>query len=159
MKRELEAEKKAAASQHENSETENVVIKDRKIPQEVEANPLLAVRGVYFRCPIISDEILTRDEWKKKIRQFLYDQLNHEEAGLTACLIIHSCNTGIEKIEQCVETICKYLENISNNPGEEKYWKIRMSNRVFQVLLLNEHSKQTKYDPWTLKIVLSIDFR
>lgn len=129
VKRELEAERKAAV---DNQESEKSLVKDRKIPQEVEANPMLAVRGVYFRCPIISDEILTRDEWKNKIRQFLYDQLNHEEPGLTACLIIHSCNTGKEKIDQCVDTMCKYLENIVNNPGEEKYWKIRMSNRVFQ---------------------------
>ncbi|XP_012263399.2 UBX domain-containing protein 6 [Athalia rosae] len=129
VKRELEAERKAAA---EGTSKEEATPKERKIPQEVEANPLLAVRGVYFRCPIISDEVLTRDEWKIKIRQFLYEQLNHEEAGLTACLIIHSCNTGKEKIEQCVETICKYLENIVNNPEEEKYRKVRMSNRVFQ---------------------------
>ncbi|XP_046436214.1 UBX domain-containing protein 6 [Neodiprion fabricii] len=128
VKRELEAERKAAS----NEAKEIALPKEQKIPQEVEANPLLAVRGVYFRCPIISDEILTRDEWKSKIRQFLYEQLNYEEPGLTACLIIHSCNAGKEKVEQCVETMCKYLENIINNPGEEKYWKIRMSNRVFQ---------------------------
>nr|CAD7413734.1 unnamed protein product [Timema cristinae] len=35
-------------------------------------------------------------------------------------------------VEQCVETLCKYLENILHNPGEEKYHRIRQSNRVFQ---------------------------
>lgn len=30
-----------------------------------------------------------------------------------------------------METLCKYLENIINNPTEEKYHKIKMSNRVF----------------------------
>lgn len=31
-----------------------------------------------------------------------------------------------------METLSKYLENIVNNPDEEKYRKIRLSNRIFQ---------------------------
>lgn len=53
--------------------------------------------GVYFRCPMISDEVLTKDEWKVKIKQFLFDQLE-EERGLTACLIIHCCNYNRGKV-------------------------------------------------------------
>lgn len=30
-----------------------------------------------------------------------------------------------------METLCKYLDNIINNPEEEKYQRIRLSNRVF----------------------------
>nr|CAD7461729.1 unnamed protein product [Timema tahoe] len=78
-------------------------------------------------CP----EVLPKDEWHKKIREFLYEQLT-EERGLTAVLVIHTCNKNREKVEQCVETLCKYLENILHNPGEEKYHRIRQSNRVFQ---------------------------
>lgn len=97
---------------------------------------LLAVAGVYFRCPYLSSEILSQDEWKGKIREFLYEQLKGEEAGLTACLIIQNCNTGRERVNNCVETLGKYLENIINNPEVEKYRKIRMHNRIFQVILL-----------------------
>lgn len=89
----------------------------------------LAVQGVYFRCPMISDEILSKKEWRSKIKEFLYDQLA-EERGLTACLIIVNCNTK-DKAEPCIETLKKYLENIIHNPHEEKYHKIRMTNRVF----------------------------
>lgn len=127
VKRELEAEKKAAAS----ISKDNVEPTSPSIPDEVEASPVLAVRGVYFRCPIIGPEILTKEEWKVKIKEFLYEQLG-EERGLTACLIIHSCNKNKEKVQACVETLCKYLENIISNPDEEKYHRIRMSNRVFQ---------------------------
>ncbi|KAG6460569.1 hypothetical protein O3G_MSEX012062 [Manduca sexta] len=123
VKKELENEK-AAASKLETSTSE-----ERK-EVEIDLPRNFAASGVFFKCPIISDEVLPRDEWKKNIKTFLYEQLE-EERGLTACLIIQSCNSNREKIETCVETLCKYLENITNNPDEDKYHKIRMSNRVF----------------------------
>lgn len=81
------------------------------------------------RCPMVSDEILPRHEWKVKIKEFLYDQLEHER-GLTSCLIILNCNTK-EKSSACIETLSKYLQNIIQYPDEEKYRKIRHSNRIF----------------------------
>lgn len=127
VKRELEAERKALEEQRLDDKPE---ISESK--EEIIDNPILAVRGVYFKCPIISDEVLSKDEWRKRIREFLYEQLKDEDAGITACLIIYNCNVGKEKIENCVDTLKKYLENIINNPTEEKYWKIRMGNKVFQ---------------------------
>lgn len=78
---------------------------------------------------MVSEEILPRHEWKGKIKEFLYEQLE-EERGLTACLIILNCNTK-DKANACIETLKKYVENIIQHPDEEKYRKIRMSNRVF----------------------------
>lgn len=78
---------------------------------------------------MINDEILPRTEWKVKIKEFLYEQLEYER-GLTACLIIINCNPK-EKANACVETLKKYIENIIQHPDEEKYRKIRMSNRIF----------------------------
>lgn len=89
VRRELEAEKKEA----ENQRTQ---VHETK-PIQKEASPHLACRGVYFKCPMISGEILTKDEWKIKIKEFLYEQLA-EERGLTACLIIQSCNSNREKV-------------------------------------------------------------
>ncbi|KAM0728706.1 UBX domain-containing protein 6 [Formica fusca] len=131
VKRELELERKA---QQNLQQTENTPLKDEK--DRVEDPSIFAVTDVFFRCPYLSDEILLRDEWKKKIREFLYEEVKGEEAGLTACLIIQNCNTGKEKIESCVETLGKYLDNIINNPDVEKYWKIRMCNRIFQEKVL-----------------------
>uniref|UniRef100_U5EUD8 Putative ubiquitin regulatory protein n=1 Tax=Corethrella appendiculata TaxID=1370023 RepID=U5EUD8_9DIPT len=119
VRRELEAERKAKeVEQHKDEQSEESV-----------EHKEYTVQGVFFRCPLVSDEILPRKDWKVKIKDFLYEQLS-DEKGLTACLIIYNCNTK-EKAEQCVETMIKYLENIQNNPNEEKYKKIRMSNRIF----------------------------
>ena len=72
-----------------------------------------------------------KEEMKAKIREFLYSQLE-QERGLTATLIIHTCNNPKERVETCVETLCKYLDNILQNPSEPKYRKIRKSNKAFQ---------------------------
>lgn len=32
----------------------------------------------------------------------------------------------------CIETLCKYIENIVSNPTEEKFRKIRISNKAYQ---------------------------
>lgn len=78
---------------------------------------------------MISEEVLPCTEWKIKIKEFLYEQLENER-GLTACLIILNCNTK-EKSSACIETLTKYLENIIQHPDDEKYRKIRQSNRIF----------------------------
>lgn len=89
VKRELEAEKQSSKKQD--------VAQEEK-PTDLEASPHLAVNGVYFRCPMVSNEVLAKDEWKIKIKEFLYEQLE-EERGLTACLIIQSCNSNREKVD------------------------------------------------------------
>lgn len=127
VRREMEAEKKAASA----SSSSELSMTKPQAPIELEASPHLAVQGVYFRCPFISDEILSKDEWQPKIREFLFENLEPEK-GLTACLIIHSCNKGREKISNCVTTLQKYLDNIIRNPTDEKYQRIKISNRVFQ---------------------------
>lgn len=119
----MEAEKKLKQGVEDKHETPEVP----KIENPITNN--LAVQGVFFRCPMINDEILPKSEWRIKIKEFLYAQLA-EERGLSACLIIVNCNTK-DKAEPCIETLKKYLENIVNNPNEEKYHKIRMTNRVF----------------------------
>ncbi|XP_043667489.1 UBX domain-containing protein 6 [Vespula pensylvanica] len=132
VKKELELERKARQELEKEATTKLV----EKPKDEAMNNEFLAVVDVYFRCPYISEEILTREEWKKKIREFLYEQLKEEEAGLTSCLIIHNCNTGKTKIQNCIETLEKYIENILNNPDVEKYQKIRMCNKIFQEKVL-----------------------
>ena len=117
----------AAESSESNSTTESA---EQAAAQETH---ILAVSGVYFQCPLVSDEILEKEEWYEKIQDFFSAQLSEDEAGLSACLVIHSCNDGIERIDACIDTLCKYLDNIRNNPSESKYWKIRMSNKIFQV--------------------------
>ena len=130
-------------------------------PKEEDVDPgLFAVSGVYFTCPLLGPEVLPRHEIEKNILQFLLAQ-PPEELGMSACLMIHSCNKGREKVfkfrlnffhcvffanfrrasyiilmglqvEACVDTLCKYLNNIIQNPSESKFHKIKCSNKVFQ---------------------------
>ncbi|KAG5675935.1 hypothetical protein PVAND_005792 [Polypedilum vanderplanki] len=93
---------------------------------------------INFTCSLISDEILPKKEWKQKIKDFLHEQLqlalsnstDHLDPGITSCLIIKSCNP-IERSQDCVETLKKYLSNIIQEPSEVKFHKIRMTNRIF----------------------------
>ncbi|XP_023936003.2 UBX domain-containing protein 6 [Bicyclus anynana] len=124
VKKELENEN-ATNSKSEPRESSPKVEIESDVPKNYAAS------GVFFKCPLISNDILPRDEWKRNIKTFLYEQLE-DERGLTACLIIQSCNNNKEKVETCVETLCKYLENIITYPEEEKYQKIRMSNKAFR---------------------------
>ena len=99
---------------------------------EIEGPSLLCCEGVFYKCALIDDgKVLPKNEMKRKIRDFLYDQLDNEDRALTACLIIHTLNKDTEKVKVCVDTLSKYLDNIIQNPDEEKFRKIRKSNKAF----------------------------
>jgi len=101
------------------------VVPEQDAPQQ------LAAQGVFFRCDLVDPSlVLPRDDMRECIREFLYAQLAVER-GLTAVLIIHTCNSPRERVATAVETLCKYIENILQNPTEEKFRKIRRSNRAF----------------------------
>ena len=67
---------------------------------ELEGPSMLGCQGVFFKCPAILDAniILPQKEMQKQIRDFLYEQVNSEDKGLTACLIIHTLNKDSEKV-------------------------------------------------------------
>lgn len=122
--KELESEKRETAS------LQKLTI-DNSRDREAIA-PQLAVSGVFYKCPMIGPEVLPKKEIEQLIKEFLYQQLDDAEAGLTACLVIHTVNKIPEKVQQCIETLFRYLDNIVQHPGEEKYYKIRIQNKVFQ---------------------------
>lgn len=128
-KKELEDERKSSSS---NAAVESR-LKSLRVDEEEKKD--YTVDGVFFGCALISEEILPKKEWKGKIKQFLYEQMS-DDAGLTACLIIKNCNT-LDRAEDCIETIKKYLNNIIANPSEEKFQKIRMSNRIYTEKVAN----------------------
>lgn len=129
--RQLEAERKERERMQMDLEGSSAPQETKEVPVFMESAPVLSVSGVYFRCPLIGPEVLPRKEMKLRIREFLYQQLE-EERGLTACLIIHTCNSNAEKVNMCVQTLCKYLDNLTDNPSCEKFQKIRINNKVFQ---------------------------
>lgn len=127
-KKELEDERKSSS----NSSSVDSSLKNMSL---CEGKKDYTVDGVFFGCSMISEEILPKKEWKGRIKEFLYEQMT-DDAGLTACLIIKNCNTP-DRAEDCIETIKKYLNNIIANPSEEKFQKIRMSNRIYSEKVAN----------------------
>lgn len=119
-RKEIEEQQRRKVAESESNLRNNVQIDEKKD---------YTIDGVYFTCPMISEEVLSKNEWKVKIKAFLYEQFE-ADPGLTSCLIIKNCNT-FDKAEECIETLKKYIANILANPDEPKYQKIRMSNRVF----------------------------
>ena len=72
-------------------------------------DPYLLISGVnaiLYKCPLIGDQVLPKDEMLKCIRTFLYSQLD-EEPGLTSCLIIRTFNKDQEKVQLAIDTLCK----------------------------------------------------
>ena len=53
--------------------------------------------SILFKCPLIGDQVLPKEEMRQAIRNFLYAQLD-EEPGLTSCLIIHTINKDQERV-------------------------------------------------------------
>ncbi|KAH8269413.1 hypothetical protein KR018_002795 [Drosophila ironensis] len=124
-KRELEAERR----QKEEQQQQQAEIEAKASSSSGGDNRNLACEGVFFRCPLISEEVLPKAAWKVKIKDFLYQQLESDR-GLTGCLIIHNCNPK-DKADECIATLIRYLENLIKSPEEEKFCKIRMSNKIF----------------------------
>lgn len=127
-RRELEAEQK---HMEELKISESNAQSQKPSEIHLDAAPMLATQGVYFHCQLLGPEVASYQEIKERIREFLYCQVA-DDAGISACLIIHTCNKDKEKVKVCIETLCKYIENIVSNPTEEKFRKIRMSNKAYQ---------------------------
>lgn len=89
------------------------------------------VPGVFYTCPFVGPEVLPRPEIEARLRDMLFDQLEDERA-IASCLIIKTCNRNAEMSEAGVSVLCRYLDNIVQNPSDSKYRRIRCANRVYQ---------------------------
>ncbi|XP_010870063.1 UBX domain-containing protein 6 [Esox lucius] len=123
VKRELEAEAAAVA----------MTEKERKTTVEgsnVKDPAFLSVKGVYFTCPL-TGATLTKSEREVHIKEAILMRFE-EDAVEASIMMIHTFNRDREKVKAAVDIISKYIENICKNPTEEKYRKIKLSNKVFQ---------------------------
>lgn len=114
------------------------VMRGDAVPQPAVAEPTLvdcstvqAHEGVYFSCPLCPASTLLSE--KDEHLSACLDKCYLEEALSTACAMIYSLNKDSNKIKACVDLLCRYLDNICKNPDEEKFQKIKKSNKVFQV--------------------------
>lgn len=122
VKKELEAEAAAAVKpKTSSSEEETTAHQD---------NSVFSVSGIYFTCPL-TGATLQKNQRDAHIREAIL--LYFSEDPISASIMkIHTFNKDSEKVKLGTETMAKYLENIHKHPEEEKYRKIRITNKVFQ---------------------------
>ncbi|XP_024262142.1 UBX domain-containing protein 6 [Oncorhynchus tshawytscha] len=121
VKRELEAEAAAVAEKEKTAAVEGSNVKDLGF---------LSVTGVYFTCPL-TGATLTKSERDVHIKAAIFMRFE-EDAVEASIMMVHTFNKDREKVKAAVDIISKYIENICKNPTEEKYRKIKLSNKVFQ---------------------------
>ncbi|XP_044056716.1 UBX domain-containing protein 6 [Siniperca chuatsi] len=123
VKRELEAEAAALAEKEKAATAEG-----SKVP--VKDPACLSVSGVYFTCPL-TGATLTKSERDVHIKEAILMRFE-EDAVEASVMMVHTFNKDREKVKAAVDIMSKYVENICKNPTEEKYRKIKLSNKVFQ---------------------------
>ncbi|XP_029988174.1 UBX domain-containing protein 6 isoform X1 [Sphaeramia orbicularis] len=121
VKRELEAEAAALAEKEKAAAAEGSKVKDPSC---------LSVSGVYFICPL-TGAILTKSDREVHIKEAILMRFE-EDAIEASVMMIHTFNKDRDKVKAAVDIISKYVENVCKNPTEEKYRKIKVSNKVFQ---------------------------
>uniref|UniRef100_A0A8D0CQL8 UBX domain-containing protein 6 n=1 Tax=Sander lucioperca TaxID=283035 RepID=A0A8D0CQL8_SANLU len=90
----------------------------------------LSVSGVYFTCPL-TGATLTKSEREVHIKEAILMRFEEDRVEASV-MMIHTFNKDREKVKAAVDIISKYIENICKNPTEEKYRKIKLSNKVYQ---------------------------
>ncbi|XP_070764753.1 UBX domain-containing protein 6 [Enoplosus armatus] len=123
VKRELEAEAAALAEKEKAATAEG-----SKVP--VKDPACLSVSGVYFTCPL-TGATLTKSEREVHIKEAILMRFE-EDAVEASVMMVHTFNKDREKVKAAVDIMSKYVDNICKNPTEEKYRKIKVSNKVFQ---------------------------
>lgn len=106
------------------------VLQSTAEPTEVDCSTVLAHEGVYFSCPLCPASAL-QSEMDAHLFGCL-DKHYSEESLSTSCSMIHSLNKDKDRVKACVDLLCRYLDNICKNPNEEKFQKIKQSNKIFQ---------------------------
>ncbi|XP_035033523.1 UBX domain-containing protein 6 [Hippoglossus stenolepis] len=123
VKRELEAEAVALTEKDKAATAEG-----SKVPMK---DPTcLSVSGVYFTCPL-TGATLTKREREVHIKEAIFMRFE-EDAVEASVMMVHTFNKDREKVKAAVDIISKYVDNICKCPTEEKYRKIKLSNKVFQ---------------------------
>ncbi|XP_023195029.1 UBX domain-containing protein 6 isoform X2 [Xiphophorus maculatus] len=121
VKRELEAEAAALAEKENEVTAEGSKVKDAAC---------LSVSGVYFTCPL-TGATLTKSQREVHIKEAILMRFEEDDIEASV-MMVHTFNKDREKVKAAVDIISKYVDNICKNPSEEKYRKIKVSNKVFQ---------------------------
>lgn len=94
---------------------------------DVEDSDLFPVRLVCAAC----NDSFSRSVFQEHLAQCLRSGLAREALS-TSCCMIWTLTKDKEKIQTCVTTICKYLDNAITHPTEDKFARVRVNNKAFQ---------------------------
>ncbi|XP_056428245.1 UBX domain-containing protein 6 isoform X2 [Hyla sarda] len=86
--------------------------------------------NIMFRCPL-TGEILRKEDIEAHVKKSI-EMLSTADPISASIMKIHTFNKDKDKVKLGVETMAKYLRNIIANPYEEKYQKVKLTNKVFQ---------------------------
>ncbi|XP_065885217.1 UBX domain-containing protein 6-like [Dysidea avara] len=86
--------------------------------------------SVNLICPLCH-HVLPYHEMNQHLTVCLQQEY-HKEPLSGSVNMIHTLCRDLDKKGACIDIICKYLNNLIENSTEEKYRKIRMSNKTFQ---------------------------
>uniref|UniRef100_M4ABN6 UBX domain-containing protein 6 n=1 Tax=Xiphophorus maculatus TaxID=8083 RepID=M4ABN6_XIPMA len=99
-------------------------------PEPMKDAACLSVSGVYFTCPL-TGATLTKSQREVHIKEAILMRFEEDDIEASV-MMVHTFNKDREKVKAAVDIISKYVDNICKNPSEEKYRKIKVSNKVFQ---------------------------
>ncbi|XP_071492398.1 UBX domain-containing protein 6-like [Diadema antillarum] len=125
-KAELAQEQEQAASSTDDMYSRSA---SSTVPKCGDNQSRLLVSSVHFWCRC--SRRLKRAELESHLQECLLMQLA-EDPPSAAATMVYTLNKDKEKVKVGVDTICKYLDNVCLHPTEEKYHKIRASNKAFQ---------------------------
>ncbi|XP_035681979.1 UBX domain-containing protein 6-like [Branchiostoma floridae] len=128
----IRAVARAEAAEREREARSNANTHNAPAEPEVRdcAPVVLSVSGVRFICPL-TEQSVPKERLDQHKRECIMTSLI-DSPVIMAVTMIQSLNKGRDKVQVCVDTLRKYLENILANPQEEKFRKIRLSNKAFQ---------------------------
>ncbi|XP_073542401.1 UBX domain-containing protein 6 [Phyllobates terribilis] len=116
----------------------HIPVKDEELKEEMKVTPenkkpetgKSSIYNIMFRCPL-TGEMLRREEIESHIKKSI-EMLSVADPISASIMKIHTFNKDRDKVKLGVETMARYLKNIIGNPNDEKYQKIKLSNKVFQ---------------------------
>jgi len=95
---------------------------------------VISQMGLRLLCPLCSASF-TKQAVYEHIEECLVTQLDLEPLK-TTCIMIHAMNKDPELLNTGVNTLVRYVENLINNPEDEKFKKIRVQNKAFQTRIV-----------------------
>ncbi|KRZ12611.1 UBX domain-containing protein 6 [Trichinella zimbabwensis] len=99
-------------------------------PEVVEVAGPLALCDVFFTCDLLGDDVvLPKEQLIKAVEEHLRDCLEQEPL-IASSIMIYSLNRS-NRATEVVEILKKYLGNLLDKGNDEKYRRIRMSNKIF----------------------------